>query len=155
MGLYCSPEYHTSDPWGGPFFYPYQLDTSNEVLPLLAFLFRRRGSIQIFKMATMAAILDYQSERFYFFFLLTSHPNTSCQVSSQLTLWFRVRSSKQIFKMAARAAMHLDFLIIIILAIFDLVNWPYGSGVEVIEVRNRFSRWRPWQPSWISDMKKA
>ena len=45
-----------------------------------------------------------------------------------------------------------------ILAIFDLqvtlmlptkfkVNWPFGSG----EAKNKFSRWPPWQPSWISD----
>ena len=46
-----------------------------------------------------------------------------------------------------------------ILAIFDLqvtprlpskfgVSWPFGSGEEAI---NRFSRWLPWRPSWISD----
>ena len=41
-----------------------------------------------------------------------------------------------------------------ILAIFDLqvilklpTDWPFGSG----EVKNRFSRWPPWPPSWISD----
>ena len=28
------------------------------------------------------------------------------------------------------------------------VNWPFGSGEET---KNRFSRWRPWRPSWISD----
>ena len=54
---------------------------------------------------------------------------------------------------------HLGLPISRILAIFDLqvtqilptkfgVNWPFGSGNEV---KNRFSRWRPWQPSWISD----
>ena len=58
--------------------------------------------------------------------------------------------------MAAMAA----HLIGTILAIFDLqvtpmlpskfgVNWPFGSG----EAKNRFSRWRPWWPSWISDRK--
>ena len=46
-----------------------------------------------------------------------------------------------------------------ILAIFDLrvtpmlptkfrVNWPFSSGEEA---KNRFSRWLPWRPSWISD----
>ena len=46
-----------------------------------------------------------------------------------------------------------------ILAIFDLqvtrmlptrfgVNWLLGSGEEG---KNRFSRWLPWRPSWISD----
>ena len=28
------------------------------------------------------------------------------------------------------------------------VNLPFGSGEEV---KNRFSRWRPWRPSGISD----
>ena len=28
------------------------------------------------------------------------------------------------------------------------VNWLLGLGVEA---KNRFSRWRPWRPSWISD----
>ena len=54
---------------------------------------------------------------------------------------------------------HLGFLICTILAIFDLqvmlmlpikfgVNWPFGSGEEA---KNRFSRWQPWRPPWISD----
>ena len=54
---------------------------------------------------------------------------------------------------------HLGFPIGMILAIFDLqitpmlptkfgVNWPFGSGEEA---KNRFSRWRPRRPSWISD----
>ena len=53
---------------------------------------------------------------------------------------------------------HLGFPIGTILAAFDLrhpdaslkfgVNWPFGLGEEV---KNRFSRWRPWEPSWISD----
>ena len=54
---------------------------------------------------------------------------------------------------------HLGFLIRTILAIFDLqvtpmsptksgVNWPFGAGEEA---KYRFSRWRPWWPSRISD----
>ena len=54
---------------------------------------------------------------------------------------------------------HLGFLFGMILAIFDLqvtltiptkfqVNWPFGSGEEA---KNRFSRWPPWRPFWISD----
>ena len=54
---------------------------------------------------------------------------------------------------------HLGFPISMILATFDLhvtlmrptkfgVNRPFGSGEEE---KNRFSRWRPWRPSWISD----
>ena len=53
----------------------------------------------------------------------------------------------------------LGFTIGTILAIFDLrvtpmlptkflVNWPFNSGEEA---KNRFSRWLPWRPSWISD----
>ena len=54
---------------------------------------------------------------------------------------------------------HLGFPIGTILAIFNLqvilmfpskfgVNWPFSSGEEA---KNRFSRWQPWRPSWISD----
>ena len=54
---------------------------------------------------------------------------------------------------------HLGFTIGMTLAIFDLqftqmlptkfrVNWPFDSGEEA---KNRFSRWLPWRPSWISD----
>ena len=54
---------------------------------------------------------------------------------------------------------HPGFTIGMILVIFDLqvtpmlptkfgVNWPFGSGEEA---KNRFSRWPPWRPSWISD----
>ena len=54
---------------------------------------------------------------------------------------------------------HLGFPIDTILAIFYQqvlpmlpskfgVNWPFGSGKEA---KNRFSRWPPRRPSWISD----
>ena len=53
----------------------------------------------------------------------------------------------------------LDLPIGTILANFDVqvipmlptkfqVNWPFGSGEEA---KNRFSRWLPRQPLWISD----
>ena len=29
------------------------------------------------------------------------------------------------------------------------VRWPFGLGAEV---KNRFSRWHPWWPSWIFDL---
>ena len=87
------------------------------------------------------------------YFWSISHPNASYQVWSQLAFGFRMRSENSC------QGVHLGFLIGTILAIFDLqvtpmlpskfgVNWPFGSGEEV---KNRFSRWRPWQPSWISD----
>ena len=52
---------------------------------------------------------------------------------------------------------HLGFPIGTILATFDIqvtpmlhtkfrVNWHFGLGQEA---KNRFSRWPPWQPSWI------
>ena len=30
------------------------------------------------------------------------------------------------------------------------VSWPLSSGEEA---KNKFYRWRPWQPSWISDIR--
>ena len=54
---------------------------------------------------------------------------------------------------------HLGFQIGMILVILDLqvtpmlptefrLNWPFDSGKEA---KNRFSRWPPWRPSWISN----
>ena len=75
-------------------------------------------------------------------------------VSSDLAFGFR-RSEKKVFQDGG----HLGFPISRILDIFDLqvtlmlptkpgVNWRFGSEDEV---KNRFSIWLPWQPSWISD----
>ena len=75
-----------------------------------------------------------------------------------MELWFRKSSIKYVFKDGHQSS-HLGFLIRTILTIFDLqvtlmlptmfqVNWPFGSGEEV---KNRFSRWPTWWPSWISD----
>ena len=80
----------------------------------------------------------------------------SYQVSSQLAFWFK-RSKKKDFQNGHYDG-HLVFMIGTNLAIFDLqvtprlptkfrVNWPFGSE----EVKNRFSRWPPWWPSWISN----
>ena len=52
----------------------------------------------------------------------------------------------------------LGLPISMVLAIFDLqvtlmlptkfgFSWPFGSGEEA---KNRFSKWPPWWPSWIS-----
>ena len=100
------------------------------------------------------------------YFCSTSHPDASYQVSSQLDFQFRRRSQIQIFKKAAiivfqdgHHSNHLGFPIRTILAIYDLqvtrmvptkfqVNWPFSSGEEA---KNRFSRWPPWRPSWISN----
>ena len=91
------------------------------------------------------------------YFWSTSHPDTSYQIWSQLAFRLRKWSEKQIFKMAAMAA--ISDPIGTILAIFDLqvtlmlptkfqVNWHLGLGEKV---KNRFSRWPPWWPSWIYD----
>ena len=92
------------------------------------------------------------------YFLSTSHPDASYNVWSQLAFRFRRRSEKIDFQDGFHGG-HLGFPIGTILAIFDLqvtpmlpskfgVNWPFGSGEEA---KNRFSRWLPWRPSWISD----
>ena len=91
------------------------------------------------------------------YFCSSSHPNASYQVSSQLAFWFRRR--RKVDFQNGRPGGHLGFPIDRILTNFDLqvilmlptkfrVNWPFGSGKEA---KNRFSRWRPWRPSWISD----
>ena len=67
---------------------------------------------------------------------------------------------KQDFKDGGHGS-HLGFLIENKMAIFDVqvtpmlptmfqVNWPFGSGEKA---KNRFSRWPPWWPCWISDRK--
>ena len=86
------------------------------------------------------------------YFLPTSHPDASYQVSS-IGLSDQEKKRKTDFQ----DDDHLGFLIGTISAIFDLqvtlmlptkfqINWPFGSGEEV---KNRFSR---WLQSWISNM---
>ena len=91
------------------------------------------------------------------YFLSTCHPNTFYQVS-RTGLSVQEKKRKIDFQDGCHGG-HLWFPIGTILAIFDLqvtpmlptkfgVNWPFGSGEEA---KYRFSRWRPWQPPWISD----
>ena len=109
-------------------------------------------------MAAMAAILDLRSARFQLFMI---YRNVSYQVSSQLDFRFRRRSRKIYFKDGCHGG-HLGFPIGTILGILDLqvtqmlptkfgVYWLLGLGEEA---KNRFSRWLPWQPSWISDREQ-
>ena len=87
------------------------------------------------------------------------------QVTSMILTKFQVNwpfgsgEAAKIDFQAGHHGGHLGFSIRTILAIFDLpvtpmlltkfrVNWPFGSGEEAIKI---FSRWPPWQPSWISN----
>ena len=108
-------------------------------------------------MFNMAAILDFRSARFYLF-LIYKLPR--CFLASLESIGLSVQEKKRkIDFQDGSNGSHLGFLIGTILAIFDLqvtlmlpskfgVNWPFVSGEEA---KNRFSRWRPWRPSLISD----
>ena len=88
----------------------------------------------------MAAILDFQSERFSYFRSI-NHSDASYQVPSQLAFGFRRKSEKKKKNSSCHHGGHLGFPISRILAIFDLqvtlilptkseVSWPFGSGIE-------------------------
>ena len=92
------------------------------------------------------------------YFWSASHPDAFYHVWSQLAFGFRRRSEKIDFQNSCHGG-HLGFPTGTILVIFDLqvtpllpskfgVNWHSGSGEEA---KNRFSRWRSWRQSWISD----
>ena len=109
------------------------------------------GKNRFFK---MAAILDFLLARFYLFLIYKS---PQCFLASLQSIGLSVQEKKR--KIDFQDGGHLGFPIGLILAVFDLqvtpmlpskfgVNWPFGSE----EAKNRFSRWRPWQPSWISDL---
>ena len=105
----------------------------------------------------MAAILDFRSARFSLFLIYKS---PWCFLPSLESIGLSVQEKKRkIDFQDGGHGGHLGFPIGTILAIFYLqvtlmlpskfgVNWPFGSGEEA---KNRFSRWRPWRPSWISD----
>ena len=88
------------------------------------------------------------------FFLIYKSPQ--CFLPGLESIGFWVQEKKR--KIDFQDGCHLEIPIGMILAIFDLrvtpmlptrfgFNWLLGSE----EAKNRFSRWRPWQPSWISD----
>ena len=93
---------------------------------------------------------------FSFFFIYKS---PQCFLESLVSIGLSVEEKKRkIDFQDGGHGGHLGFPIGTILAIFDLkvtlmlpskfgVNWPFGSE----EAKNRFSRWRPWRPPWISD----
>ena len=80
-----------------------------------------------------------------------------CFLASLESIGLSVQEKRKIDFQDGGHGGHLGFPISMILATFDLqitlmlprkfeVNWPFGSGEEA---KNRFSRWRPWRPSWI------
>ena len=96
----------------------------------------------------MADILDFGSERFWLF---STYKSTRCFLPSFESFGF--------FSLGEEAKNRFSFPSVMILAIFDLqiitmlptkfrVNRPFMSEEEA---KNRFSRWPPWRPSWISD----
>ena len=111
---------------------------------------------KIFKMAIMASWFSNRKD--FSFFWATSLMLPTKFKSTGLSV--QEKKQKIDFQDSIHSG-HLGFQIVIILAIFDLqvtlmlptkfqVNRLFGSGEEV---KNRFSRWRPWPPSWISDLE--
>ena len=111
----------------------------------------------IFNMAAAAVILDFRME-WLCYFCSTSGHDIYYQVSSQLAFWVKEKNFKIDFQDSS-CGFSPEYPIVTILAIFDLqvtlmlptkfpVNWSFGSGEKV---QNRFSKWRLWQSSWISD----
>ena len=102
------------------------------ILPMsqLPFRFRRKSSKQIFKMAAMAAIWDFLSERFE---LILIYKSLRCYLPSFESIGLSVQKKKR--KIHFQDGRHLGFPIGTILAIFDLqvipmlptnflINWP-------------------------------
>ena len=96
----------------------------------------------------MAAILDFWSELFFFYFWSSGHPKASYSASSQLAFRFRRRSMKNRCSRWLPIGMIVPFLYLQVTPIPPTkfqVSWRFGSGEEA---KNRFSR---CPPSWISD----
>ena len=114
-------------------------------------------AILTFTIASIFAVFFFFFFFVFFFFYL--------QVTLILLTKFQVNwslSSKKKFNIDFHdggCSGHLGFPIETILDIFDLQtapilptkfwdNWPFGSREEA---QDKFSRWRPWRPSWISN----
>ena len=107
-------------------------------------------------MATMAATLDFQSERHWLFLIYKS---PWCFLSSFQPIGFSVQEKKRkIVFQEGHHGGHIGYPIGTILTIFiyKLLRWFLPSfesiGLSVQEKKGtRFSRWPPWRPSWIFD----
>ena len=96
------------------------------ILPInssqLPFRFRRKSSKQIFKMATMAAVWDFLSQRFKLFFI---YKPPRCFLPSFKSIGLSVQKKKG--KIDFQDSRHLEFLIGTILAIFIFTSHPDAS----------------------------
>ena len=92
------------------------------------------------------------------YFLINKSPWCFLLSFESIDFWVYEKKRKTDFQDGRHGSL-LGFTISMILAILDLqvtpmlptkfrANWPFGSGEEV---KNRFSRWPPWRPTWISE----
>ena len=100
-------------------------------------------------MAAVVAILDFQSKQFVAIF---NYKLPWYFLSNFESICFSVRKKH---KIDFQDGSHLGFSIGMILAIFYLqiawilpIKFPVSSGEEA---QNKFLRWRPLRPSWISN----
>ena len=121
--------------------------------------FESRCRFKIFKLATLAAILDLGTEQIYSS-KSPCHPNASHQVWAQSNLPFRSRRSLKI--QDSHSGGHLGYWNKTILAILNLYvasmppikfqlnpTW-FGRRTDVVWRFSRWPRWPTWGPSWIS-----
>ena len=113
-------------------------------------------------MAGVISILDFRLEQFYPFLIYKSPWCFLPSFQSTGLLVQEIERKKKIDFQHGGYGDYLWFQIGTFLCICDLqitpilpikfrVSWPFRSGEEV---QNRFSRWRLWRPSWISDRNK-
>ena len=95
----------------------------------------------------MTAILPFLIGTILQLLIYRSPLYTSYRVSTGI--WFQEKNFKnQNYSQGGHLGFPLFlFYVTLILSFQLLVNWPFDSGIES---QNRFSKWWPWLPSWIS-----
>ena len=114
------------------------------------------NSKYIYKIAVIAGILDFRSERFQLF-LSMSRPDSSLQIIVN----YPFGSGQEFQNRFSRSCswrpswiIDLNCIAIFILQVTSIfpnkfrVTWHYRSGEEI---KNRFLKWQPLRPSWIFD----
>ena len=122
------------------------------VTPMLSTKFRVNwhfSSVEEAKNRWRPSWISNQNNFFYLFLIYKSPQSFLLRFQS---IGLSVQEKKR------KNSGHLGFLIRTILAIFYLqvtpmlptsrVNWPFALGEKA---KKKFSRWSPWQPSWISN----